>query len=107
MTRARHRVEENRPRLAGKMRGDWGLVLPTPLADPFDPATSARLQIPSRKAGVLAIPGEATGRTCANLVATVDVHARVTLAVPNNRRRSFISHLLGRRCIDSDGQGRR
>ena len=84
----RHRVEENRRRLAaGEMWGDCGLVFTTRLGDPVDPRNFHRdFKLRAKKAGVPVIPVHATRRTCASLLVALDVHPRVAMAVLRHSR---------------------
>ena len=72
----RHRVEENRRRLAaGDMWGDCGLVFTTRLGDPVDPRNFDRdFKLRAAKAGVPVVPIHSTRRTCASLLVALDVH---------------------------------
>ena len=84
----RHRIEENRRRLAaGEMWGDCGLVFTTRLGDPLDPRNFHRdFKLRAKKAGVPVIPVHATRRTCASLLVALDVHPRVAMAVLRHSR---------------------
>ncbi|HMM94819.1 site-specific integrase [Phycicoccus sp.] len=84
----RHRIEEDRRRLAaGEMWGDCGLVLTTRHGDPVDPRNFHRdFKLRAVKAGVPVIPVHATRRTCASLLVALEVHPRVAMAVLRHSR---------------------
>ena len=84
----RHRVEENRRRLAaGEMWGDCGLVLTTRHGDPVDPRNFHRdFKLRAIRARVPVIPVHATRRTCASLLVALEIHPRVAMAVLRHSR---------------------
>ena len=84
----RHRIEENRRRIAADdVWGNCGLVFTTRLGDPVDPVDPVNFHWDFKlKAGVPVVPIHATRRTCASLLVALDVHPRVAMAVLHRSR---------------------